>query len=101
MGQVKSALADQSWNGETVKTLLRRLCQKGAVAQEKRGVYYYRPLVDQKTLGRYRTQRVIDKLYAGSARSMVAALVEHHQLGSQDVEDLHNMFQELWNRKEE
>lgn len=101
VGQVKSALADQSWNGETVKTLLRRLCQKGAVAQEKRGVYYYRPLVDQKTLGRYRTQRVIDKLYAGSARSMVAALVEHHQSGSQDVEDLHNMFQELWNRKEE
>lgn len=74
VNQVKAALDK---NGETTKTLLRRLCQKGAVGQEKREVYYYRPLVEQSKLGRYQTQRLIDKLYAGSAKAMVAALVEH------------------------
>ena len=43
LAQIKSALAEK--NGDTTKTLLRRLCQKGAVAQEKQEVYYYRPLV--------------------------------------------------------
>ena len=37
VNQVKAALDK---NGETTKTLLRRLCQKGAVGQEKREVYY-------------------------------------------------------------
>ncbi len=97
LNQVKAALDK---NGETVKTLLRRLCQKGAVAQEKRSVYYYRPLVAQDDLGQYQTQHIIDRLYAGSAKAMVAALVEHGQLQSQDVDELRALFQSLWEQEE-
>ena len=42
LAQVKAALAGR--NKDTTKTLLRRLCEKGAVGQEKREVYYYCPL---------------------------------------------------------
>lgn len=97
LNQIKAALDK---NGETTKTLLRRLCQKGAVGQEKREVYYYRPLVDQNRLGRYQTQRLIDKLYAGSAKAMVAALVEQGQLQAQDVAELQTMFQDLWGKED-
>ena len=97
LNQVKAALDK---NGETTKTLLRRLCQKGAVGQEKREVYYYRPLVEQSKLGRYQTQRLIDKLYAGSAKAMVAALVEQGQLQAQDVVELQGMFQDLWGKED-
>ncbi len=97
VNQVKAALDK---NGETTKTLLRRLCQKGAVGQEKREVYYYRPLVEQSKLGRYQTQRLIDKLYAGSAKAMVAALVEQGQLQAQDVAELQGMFQDLWEKED-
>lgn len=97
LNQIKAALDK---NGETTKTLLRRLCQKGAVGQEKREVYYYRPLVDQGKLGRYQTQRLIDKLYAGSAKAMVAALVEQGQLQAQDVAELQDMFQDLWGKED-
>lgn len=99
LAQIKAALAEH--NGDTVKTLLRRLCQKGAVAQEKRDVYYFRPLVSQDALGRYRTQRLIDKLYAGSARAMVAALVDHHQLRPEELDELRAMFDALYEEKEE
>lgn len=95
--QIKAALAGR--NGDTTKTLLRRLCQKGAVLQEKREVYYYSPLVARKELGRYRTQRLIDKLYAGSAKAMVASLVEHEQLHPQDVDELRELFQNLWEKE--
>ena len=97
LNQVKAALDK---NGETTKTLLRRLCQKGAVGQEKREVYYYRPLVERSKLGRYQTQRLIDKLYAGSAKAMVAALVEQGQLQAQDVVELQGMFQDMWGKED-
>lgn len=100
LSQIKAALLQsQTWSGDTTKTLLRRLCEKGAVAQEKREVYYYTPLVARDQLGRYRIQRLINKLYAGSAKAMVAALVEHDQLKPQDVDDLREMFQSLWEVK--
>ena len=38
LAQVKEGVtARKGWSGDTVKTLLRRLLEKGAVAQEKRG----------------------------------------------------------------
>ena len=96
--QLKSVLAERhGWSGDTTKTLLRRLCEKGAVEQEKRQVYYYRPLVQQDQLGQYRTKRLIDKLYAGSAKAMVAALVEH--VDEKDAEELRAYFQALWEEK--
>lgn len=96
--QLKSVLAEShGWSGDTTKTLLRRLCEKGAVEQEKRQVYYYRPLVKQDQLGQYRTKRLIDKLYAGSAKAMVAALVEH--VDEKDAEELRAYFQALWEEK--
>ena len=101
LGQLKAALAEShGWSGDTTKTLLRRLCEKGAVGQEKRKVYYYRPLVAREQLGRYQTQKLIDKLYAGSAKAMVAALVENDQLEPQDVSELRAFFQELWDKEE-
>lgn len=97
LAQIKAALPQR--NGDTTKTLLRRLCQKGAVSSEKKEVYYYCPIVAQDDLGSYRTQKLIDKLYAGSAKAMVASLVEHEQLHSKDVEELREMFEDLWKRE--
>ncbi len=91
---IKAALLGR--NGDTTKTLLRRLCQKGAVEQEKREVYYYYPLVGQEELGRCRTKKLIDRLYAGSAKNLVAALVRNEQLGQQDLDELKEMFSKLW-----
>ena len=100
LAQLKAALAERhGWSGDTTKTLLRRLCEKGAVGQEKRKVYCYRPLVARDQLGRYHTQKLIDKLYAGSAKAMVAALVEHEQLDARDVGELRDYFQELWEKE--
>ena len=93
LGQIRKALAER--NGETVKTLLRRLCAKGAAAREKGRVGCYRPLVSREELSCYRTRKLIDKLYAGSARQMVAALVEHDQLSGADIAELKALLDSL------
>lgn len=93
MTQIKGTLMKTTkWNGDTIKTLLRRLCEKGAVSQEKREVYYYLPLVSSAEYGKYSTQTLIDKLYYGSARDMIAALVKNDQLCAEDINELRNMF---------
>lgn len=94
LAQIKAALSGR--NGDTIKTLLRRLCQKGAVAQEKREVYYYRPLVGKEELGSYRIKKLIDRLYAGSAKALTATLVRTEQLKQHDLEELQEMFSGLW-----
>ena len=93
LGQIREALAER--NGETVKTLLRRLCAKGAAAREKGRGGCYRPLVSREELSCYRTRKLIDKLYAGSARQMVAALVEHDQLSGADIAELKALLDSL------
>ena len=69
--------------------------EKGAAARGKGRVGCYRPLVSREELSCYRTRKLIDKLYAGSARQMVAALVEHDQLSGADIAELKALLDSL------
>ena len=44
----KSLQESVGWEATTIKTLLQRLVSKRAVLQEKRGVFYYSPLVSEE-----------------------------------------------------
>lgn len=81
------------WEDSTIKTLLARLHKKGVVAQEKRGVYYYTALVEEAEYNASTTQALIDRLFAGSARELVASLVSNRQLTPQDIEELRALLQ--------
>ena len=80
------------WSDPTVKTLLRRLCDKGAVGQEKRNVFYYRPLISREDYNAWAAGDLVSRLFSGSARSLVAALVRNQGLTEQDIEELRTMF---------
>lgn len=84
----------RGWEATTTKTLVQRLCNKGAVAQEKRSVFYYRALISEKEYNDWATGDLIRKLYRGSAKDLVAALVHSDELTAADVEELRAMFQE-------
>jgi len=82
----------KGWEPATIKTLLARLVSKGVVCQEKRNVYYYFPLIGEKEYNTWATGDLIDRLYNGSARNLVAALVHSDGLTKEDLEELQNMF---------
>ena len=83
---------DRGWEPTTVKTLIGRLVAKGAVRQEKRNVFYYSPLIGEEEYNAWATDNLIRKLYHGSARDLVAALVQSDGLSRDDIEELRNMF---------
>ena len=82
----------KGWEPATIKTLVSRLVSKGAVRQEKRNVYYYSPLISEEEYGSWATGDLITRLYNGSARDLVAALVHSDGLTREDIEELRGMF---------
>ncbi len=82
----------KGWEATTVKTLVSRLVAKGVVQQEKRGVYYYSPLLSEQDYNGWATNDLIRRLYNGSARELVAALVHSEGLTRDDIEELRAMF---------
>ena len=82
----------RGWEATTVKTLVSRLVNKGAVRQEKRRVYYYSPLIGEEEYNAWATGSLIRRLYRGSAKNLVAALVHSEGLTAEDLEELRQMF---------
>ncbi|MGI6588438.1 MAG: BlaI/MecI/CopY family transcriptional regulator [Peptococcia bacterium] len=93
LAEIRKTLEQTSnWEASTIKTLLRRLCDKGVVAATKKEVFYYRPLVSEAEYNEYTTQGLIDRLYAGSAKNLVTALLDSKKLDDTDIEELRSLF---------
>lgn len=90
---VRTALeGTHSWDVSTVKTLLRRLREKGAVDCEKRDVFYYWPLLSREEYRRWSTQSFLQRVYQGSARDLVAGLVASCSLSPEDLNELRGIL---------
>ncbi|MTI81111.1 MAG: BlaI/MecI/CopY family transcriptional regulator [Firmicutes bacterium] len=88
----KHLMQTSNWETSTIKTLLRRLCQKGVVLATKKEVFYYKPLISKEEYAEHTTQRLIDRLYSGSAKNLVASLLGNKKLDDTDIEELRTMF---------
>ena len=82
----------RGWEATTVKTLVSRLVSKGALRQERRNVFYYSPLITEREYNAWATDSLIRRLYNGSARDLVAALVRSEGLTQQDIAELRDLF---------
>ena len=88
----RSLQSSKGWEATTIKTLVQRLCAKGVLAQEKPNVFYYSPLVSEQEYNDWATGDLIRRLYRGSAKELVAALVRSDGLSKSDVDELRAMF---------
>ena len=80
------------WSDPTVKTLIRRLCEKGVLRQEKRGVFYYLPCLSRDEYNAWAAGDMVNRLFKGNAQELVAALVKGKGLTSGDIDELRKMF---------
>lgn len=84
----------KDWERTTVLTLIRRLLDKGVIAQEKREVYYYMPLIARNDYVKEETKSFLNKFFKGEAKNLAAALIEDEDLSREDVEELREYFRE-------
>lgn len=82
----------KGWERTTVLTLIRRLLDKGMIAQEKNGVYYYHPVLKREEYVRQETKSFVDKFFSGSSRNLAAALVSDERLTKEEIDELRDFF---------
>lgn len=86
----------QDWSPRTVKTLLSRLVEKGALETKAEGRrYLYRPLIAKRDYQKKEAGQLIDKLFGGRAAPLVAQLADARGLSTDDIEELEALLGRL------
>jgi len=92
----EAVCAKRGWSLATVKTLLSRLVQKGAIAAAPDGRrYLYTPLIARAAYVGGESRRLVDRLFGGSAASLVAHLAESEALTDDDLAEIEALLKEL------
>lgn len=90
---IRQILHDRKgWEATTVKTLVQRLVGKGVLEQEKRKVFYYRPLVSESEYSDWAVSGMVQRLFRGSTKALVATLVKSDGLSDADLAELRDFF---------
>jgi predicted transcriptional regulator len=87
--EVCRSLARRRLKNATVRTLLRRIEEKGYVHHELDGrTYVYSATVRPEQAGRGALRKLIDRFYGGSAERLVAGLLDGRFVDRRTLEDL-------------
>jgi predicted transcriptional regulator len=94
--EVAGKIEGRDWSDKTVKTLLARLVDKGALGVERDGRrYLYHPQVARSEHRKSMVGRLVDNLFGGKAAPMVAHLAEARDLSDEDIAELENLVRRL------
>ena len=85
---------ETGWNVNTSYTLLKRCIEKGAAERREPG-FVCRPLISKEEVQRSETDRLIDKIFDGSADKLFAALLGRKKLDPEEIEKLKAIIGEL------
>lgn len=92
---VVAALADaRHWQEATIKTLLNRLLNKGAVTAEKDGRrYLYAPVLKREEWVLGESQGLLERLFDGRVAPLVAHFSQQRKLGRKDIAELRKLLE--------
>ncbi len=86
---VEALAAETDWNPKTVKTLLNRLKEKGALKFRKEGrAYHYYAAIDEETCRRKAGRSFLQRVYGGAFTPMLASFLEEAELTDTDIAEL-------------
>ncbi len=94
---VHAALGDEKdWTTRTVKTLLARLVEKGALRTEEDGRrYLYFPMVGEEAYKSKAARQFVDRVFSGRAAPLVAYLADSRGLTPEDIAELEKLLGDL------
>ncbi|ABF52082.1 BlaI/MecI/CopY family transcriptional regulator [Sphingopyxis alaskensis] len=88
--------AANGWTQATVKTLLARLVQKGAVTAEADGRrYLYSPAIGRAEAVGEESQRFVDRLFGGRVSPLIAHLADREALSDADIAEIEALLKKL------
>ena len=92
---LEQVCGETAWAYSTVKTILSRLLEKGAVRMSKRAnTSLYEPLVSQDQARRSALHSLVDRAFDGTFGSLFQHMVAEEKLSKKDREKLEAMLNE-------
>jgi predicted transcriptional regulator len=89
---------EQQWQEATIKTLLNRLLNKGAIRAEKDGrKYLYSPVLKREDWVHGQSRSLLDRLFNGRVAPLVAHFSEKGRLCRKDIAELKRLLEDLEN----
>ncbi|MDD2993427.1 MAG: BlaI/MecI/CopY family transcriptional regulator [Pygmaiobacter sp.] len=96
-GDLSALSTARGWKAPTVLTFLKRMCEKGLLATEKRGkMRFYTPLLSKEAYAREETQSLVNELYGGKMSNLIASLTEQGSLSAADCAELKKILDGEW-----
>lgn len=87
---------ERGWSIPTVKTLLSRLVQKGALATEPDGRrFLYTPTIERAAYVGGESRRLVERLFGGRAAPLLAHLAQEEALSDEDIAEIERLLQEM------
>ena len=87
--------SERNWSLGTVRTLLTRLVDKGALEATKVGRrFLYSPLVSMEACLRQKSQSFIDRVFGGAPSSVILNLVRDTELSKEDIKELRRILRD-------
>ena len=95
--EVVAALDEhQDWAEPTIKTLLNRLLNKGAIRAERDGRrYLYSPVLRREDWVSDQSESLLQRLFDGRLAPLVAHFGEQRKLSAQDIAELRRLIEEF------
>ena len=96
VGEITKMLADtRGWKTATVHVLLERLGEKGFVSCDKSGYKHrFTPIITEEEYRRGEETTFIKRFFGGSAKNMIASLLDADGLTDDDLEELSAMLKQ-------
>ena len=97
----KTLRRSTGWALNTVRTLLTRLVEKGALqaAENPAGVREFTPAVARDACVRFESESFLQRVFQGAAKPLLVHFATHSKLTPQEVRELKRLFDQSLKKK--
>jgi BlaI family penicillinase repressor len=83
----------RQWQDQTIRTMLRRLIDKGAVSYRAEGkTYHYEPAVSREQCVRVESRSFLERVFGGAAKPLLVQMVQDADLSREDIVELKRLL---------
>ncbi len=96
MREITAGLEETEWSYTTIRTLVTRLMEKGAISADKSSNNFkYYPAVMEDECKRKEMRRFLSRVFDGSASMLVSALTKDSNLTQEEQKDLMDIIEKM------
>lgn len=97
LGEIVTAVSEiTDWSNTTVRTLIVRLSEKGAVEIDKTmGIYKYIPIASKEECVKSEVESFLERVFDNSAYKLMASLVRGGKITPKEKKDIIDILNEI------